>query len=123
MEKSDVSDWLDRYVEAWQSYERDRIVALFADNATHRYRPYEEPVVGAEAIADDWLSDRDDPGTYDAVYEPVAVDGDTAVATGYSTYTNPDGSVRTIYDNCFVLRFDPDGRCREFTEWFIERQS
>lgn len=24
-------------------------------------------------------------------------------------------------DNCFVIRFDPDGRCIEFTEWFMER--
>jgi hypothetical protein len=26
-----------------------------------------------------------------------------------------------VFDNCFVLRFDADGRCSEFTEWFIER--
>lgn len=121
MEKSDVAAWLDRYVEAWKGYEREQIVGLFTDDAVQRYRPHEEPVVGAEAIADSWLGDRDEPGSYDAVYEPVAVDGDTAVATGTSTYTHPDGSVRAIYDNCFVLRFDADGRCREFTEWFIER--
>ena len=32
-------------------------------------------------------SERDEQGTYDASYEPVAVDGDVAVATGSSTYT------------------------------------
>jgi hypothetical protein len=26
-----------------------------------------------------------------------------------------------VYDNCFVMRFDFDGLCSEFTEWFIER--
>ena len=26
-----------------------------------------------------------------------------------------------VYDNCFVMRFDGDGRCREFTEWFMKR--
>ena len=26
-----------------------------------------------------------------------------------------------VYENCFVIRFDADGRCREFTEYFIER--
>jgi hypothetical protein len=25
------------------------------------------------------------------------------------------------YDNCFVMRFDSDGRCREFTEWYMKR--
>ena len=65
--------------------------------------------------------DPDEPGTYDAAYEPVAIDGETAVATGSSTYTNPDGSIRAVYDNCFLLRFDADRRCTEFTEWFVKR--
>jgi len=43
------------------------------------------------------------------------------VVTGSSTYTDPDGSLRTIFDNCFVIRFDSEGRCTEFTEWFMER--
>ena len=55
-------------------------------------------------------------------YAPVAIDGDTAVATGSSTYfESPGGPVEKVYDNCFVMRFDGDGRCREFTEWFMER--
>jgi hypothetical protein len=27
-----------------------------------------------------------------------------------------------VYDNCFVMQFDSEGRCREFTEWFIQRK-
>jgi len=26
-----------------------------------------------------------------------------------------------VYDNCFVMRFDAAGRCREFTEWYVRR--
>ena len=66
-------------------------------------------------------SDRDEPGTYDARYTVVAVDGDVAVATGSSTYLGEDGSVADAYDNCFVMRFDANGRCLEFTEWFVKR--
>jgi hypothetical protein len=121
MEKAEVAQWLDRYVAAWKSYDRDQIVGLFAERAVYRYRPDDEPIVGSSAIADDWIGDPDDPGSYDASYQPVAVDGDTAVVTGSSTYTDPDGSLRTIFDNCFVIRFDSEGRCTEFTEWFMER--
>jgi hypothetical protein len=32
-----------------------------------------------------------------------------------------DGPVNEAYDNCFVMRFDSDGLCREFTEWFMKR--
>ena len=47
-----------------------------------------------------------------------------AVATGVSSYERvPDGPVVRVYDNCFVMRFDSEGRCREFTEWFIQRKS
>ena len=41
---------------------------------------------------------------------------------GTSIYFEPDGKTeRTRYSNIFVCRFDDDGRCREFREWFMER--
>jgi hypothetical protein len=52
----------------------------------------------------------------------VAVDGDVVVATGTTTYTaSPGGRVTQVFDNCFVMRFDDDGRCREFTEYYTKR--
>jgi hypothetical protein len=121
MEHGEVARWLEGYIAAWKSYDREQILALFSDGVHYRYYPYDEPIVGREAVADAWLADRDEPGSYDAAYEPFAVDGASAVATGTSTYTGPDGSVRAVYDNCFVMRFDPDGRCADFIEWFVER--
>ncbi len=117
-----MTRWLAAYVEAWKSYDREAIGALFAERCEYRYHPFDEPLHGRDEIVTSWVEDDpDEPGTYDGVYEPVAVDGDVAVATGSSTYTNPDGSVRAVYDNCFVLRFDSDGRCSTFTEWFVQR--
>jgi len=130
LERADVARWLSDYIEAWKSYDRDQIEALFSDDVRYRYHPYDEPVEGRRAVVESWLgegdhegaSERDDEGTYDASYEPVAVDGDVAVATGSSTYAKePGGSIDEIYDNCFVMRFDGEGRCREFTEWFAKR--
>ena len=130
MERAGVARWLSDYIEAWKSYDRDQIEALFSDDVKYRYHPYDEPVEGRRAVVESWLgegdhegaSERDEEGTYDASYEPVAVDGDIAVATGSSTYAKePGGSIDEIYDNCFVMRFDGEGRCREFTEWFAKR--
>jgi ketosteroid isomerase-like protein len=130
MDRDAAQAWLDRYVAAWKSYEPDAIAALFSADVAYRYHPYDEPVSGRDAVVSSWLgegdgspdaSTRDTPGTYDADYAPVAVDGDTVVATGTSTYTDtPGGQVVQVYDNCFVMRFDAEGRCREFTEYFIE---
>ena len=130
MDRTEVQDWLDRYVEAWRSYDRGEIEALFAEDVEYRYHPYDDPVRGREAVVEAWLgrgsqdvaSTRDEPDTYDASYAPAAVDGDVAVATGTSTYRKgPGGPVDSVYENCYVIRFDPEGRCREFTEWFMKR--
>jgi ketosteroid isomerase-like protein len=130
LESANVSRWLSDYVQAWKSYDREAIAALFSDDVRYRYHPSDDPVEGRRAVVESWLgegahegaSERDADGTYDASYEPVAVDGEVAVATGTSTYTKqPGGPIDRIYDNCFVMRFDGDARCREFTEWFMER--
>jgi hypothetical protein len=123
-------DWLDRYVQAWISYDPRDISELFSEDVAYRYHAYDEPIVGRDAVVASWLgedtsgkaSTRDLPGTYEAKYSPVAVDGDTVVATGTSRYREvPDGPVVRSYDNCFIMRFDADGRCREFTEYYVRR--
>ena len=128
--RAGVDSWIDDYVAAWKSYDRDAIGALFADDVEYRYHPYDEPVRGRDSVVAAWreeaefpgASGRDEPGIYDGSYRAVAIDGDVAVAVGQSTYTDgPDGPVAEVYDNCFLLRFDDEGRCREFTEWFVKR--
>jgi uncharacterized protein (TIGR02246 family) len=122
MKREGVHRWLADYIEAWKSYDPDRIGALFSDDAEYRYYPGEEPLRGREAIVASWLADRDPEETYDADYRVVAVDGEVAVATASSTYlTEPGGPIDRVYDNCFVMRFGDDGRCREYTEYYQAR--
>jgi ketosteroid isomerase-like protein len=130
MDKSVVDRWLEDYVEAWKGYDRERISALFAENVQYRYHPYDDPVSGRDSVVEAWLGEgdhpgasaRDEPGTFEAGYRAIAVEGDVAVATGSSSYrAKPGGPVEQVFDNCFVIRFDGDGRCAEFTEWFMER--
>jgi hypothetical protein len=120
MTRDDVNRWLARYIEAWLSYEPAAIGDLFAESAEYRYHPWDEPVQGRDAIVADWLANRDEPGTYEAEYTAYAVDGDRAVAIGTSRYA--DASGRRTYHNVYVLAFDDDGRCKTFTEWFIEER-
>ena len=124
MDKTAADHWLEAYVQAWKSYDREQIAALFADDVKYRYHPFDEPIEGRLAVVASWLgegdaagaSDRDDPGTYEASYRAVAVDGQVVVATGSTYYSKPDGPVERVFDNCFVMRFDQDGRCEDFTE-------
>jgi ketosteroid isomerase-like protein len=123
IDRATVERWLSDYVAAWKSYDREAIAALYAEDAECRYSPHDEPIRGRAAIVESWFGagefapTRDREGTYDASYRPVAIDGDLAVVVGTSSYTDPPA----VYDNCWLVRFDDSGRCREFTEWFMER--
>jgi ketosteroid isomerase-like protein len=113
--------WLDRYVEAWRTYDKEKIGALFSEDAEYFFQPFdEEPVRGRDAIVANWLEEPDAPGSWEARYAPLAVDGDVVVAEGRTTYRDPDGAVTRQFANHFVLRFDAAGRCTHFTEWFMQ---
>jgi ketosteroid isomerase-like protein len=114
-----VAQWLDAYVEAWKSYDRAAIGALFSEDATYAFHPWDEPVVGRDAIVATWLDNQDAPGSFTAVYAPIAVDGDVTVATGTSRYFK-DGVLDREYYNVFVMRFDAQGQCSSFTEYFMK---
>jgi hypothetical protein len=59
---------------------------------------------------------------YDAVYEPIAIDGDIVVTHGRTLFFDPaTGEIKGEFDNVWVLRFGPDGRCAEFHEWYAGR--
>lgn len=124
MTRDEVQRWLDRYTDAWKTYDEAAIGDLFSADAEYRYHPWSEPVIGRAAIVADWLAPdgdaarRDAAGTYDASYVAWAVDGDRAVGVGTSDYFSD--ATRTTrerrYHNTYLLEFDPDGRCRSFTE-------
>lgn len=124
MDRTAVAEWLNKYVSAWKSYDPEDIGSLFSEDALYYYGPYQEPVRGRDAIVANWLDveGRDAPGTYDANYTPVAVEGNVAVANGRSLYFLEDRTtVRTEYDNIFMIQFDDTGRCIEFREWYMEK--
>jgi uncharacterized protein (TIGR02246 family) len=126
MDRSSVQAWLDRYIEAWRANAREPIEALFTEDVVYRFAPYGDKNLanGIDAVVKGWLQDPDPPGSWEASYQPYAVDGDVAVATGWSRYAATDSEPEKTYHNVYLLRFAPDGRCSAFTElYMLEKQS
>jgi hypothetical protein len=117
--------WLDKYVEAWRTYDPTKIGDLFSADAFYFYSPFDEqnPLRGREAIVTDWLAEPNSAGSWDAHYIPVAVEGNVGVAQGRTRYFKPDGAIEREFDNIFVLHFDDAGRCACFTEWYMQPRS
>ena len=123
MNRDDVQDWLDRYIAAWRANEPEPIRELFTEDATYSYRPWDsddQTVRGRDAIAASWLEQPDDPGAWEAHYEPYAVDGDRAVAVGWSRYAAAGDAPERTYHNAYLLHFAADGRCAEFHEFYMQ---
>src|SRR5574338_803872 len=125
MDRAGVQHWLDRYLTAWRTTRRDLIAQLFTDDAVYRYRPYAPQryaTVGLDAILSAWLDAADPPDSWRASYEPFAVEGDRATAIGVVEYAESSNGPARTYHSVFVLRFAPDGRCAEFSEYYMREE-
>ena len=117
MTHDEVQKWLDGYVEAWRTHDPDKIGALFTEDAAYRYHPGGAAVVGRDNIVAAWMKYEDadlNRNPWTAEYRPWVVEGDNAVAIGETHYEGAKD-----YFNNFQVAFR-DGKCAEFTEWFME---
>ena len=115
--------WLERYKKAWASNDAETIAALFTEDATYMWHPWEgdDPdAIGREAIVAAWLDDPDDPGSWTLECEPLAVNDDLGVARCTTIYRATADEPETTYYNIFLVRLTDDGRASEFTEYFMK---
>ena len=92
MDHAAFQSWLDRYIDAWRLLDPVAIGDLFSSDVRYAYDPFEEAVVGRKAVVESWLADPDEPGSWEADYEVLAIDGDTHVAHGRTRYLTDDRS-------------------------------
>ncbi|MET0589918.1 MAG: nuclear transport factor 2 family protein [Naasia sp.] len=114
VDSSTVAAFVNGYLTAWRSNEPDDIRAIFAPDASYRFAPFEEPVVGHDAIVEEWLDGRDEPDAWTFEWEPVAIDGDKAIIEARTVYVD-----EAIYRNLWIIDFGADGLATEFTEWYM----
>jgi ketosteroid isomerase-like protein len=112
MNSDAVKAWVSEYERGWREDDLSAVRKLFTEDARYARSPYDDALLGHEAIEGFWL---DDPGTeFTMTSEPVAVEGDSAVVRVEVQYTAPR---RREYRELWVLRFADDGRVADFEEW------
>jgi ketosteroid isomerase-like protein len=115
MDREGVERWVEGYERAWRTPGVEALRGLFAPDATYRMSPYEQPASGLAQIGVLWERERRGPDEeFEMAHETVAVEGDTAVVRVEVRYGPPQD---LEYRDLWIVRFDGDGRCREFEEW------
>jgi uncharacterized protein (TIGR02246 family) len=120
MDRSDIERWLGAYLRAWRTDDPGDIAALFTEDATYAPRPFGKAWQGRDAIVANWIELGDSKNAWQFESEIVAVDGDTGVVRGLTTYPAHDNESEEVYSNVWVVKLAPDGRASSFAEWWVE---
>jgi len=115
IERAAVDDWIEAYERVWRTPGTEALAEIFTADARYSQGPYEEPVLGLAAIGRMWEEAREGAEEpFRMTSEIVAVEGDTAVVRVEVQYAEP-----TVheYRDLWVMRFAPDGKCRDYEEW------
>ncbi|MGH2582879.1 MAG: nuclear transport factor 2 family protein [Anaerolineales bacterium] len=110
-------NWVLRYIKAWKTNAREDIEALFTEDATYLTQAFREPWRGLSEIVEGWLSRADTQGEWSFEHKWLAIEGDTGVLEGLTTYH----TYGTAYANIWTIVLAEDGRCREFREYWVKK--
>jgi hypothetical protein len=113
-----LAAWMDGYVRAWTSGATEEIADLFTEDAVYDPQTGGDPWVGRDAIVAGWQDIADEPGSWSFEWEPLIETPGLSVIRGYTEYFSDEPNFR----NLWVIRLTEDGRCQEFTEWWIEEE-
>ncbi len=109
------SAWINAYEGAWRTEGAGTLRELFTADATYQAAPFEDPLVGLEAIARFWEGEREGADELFALsFEIVAAQRDTAVARLEVVYGAPP---KRTYRDLWIITLTTDGHCSRFEEW------
>jgi hypothetical protein len=119
---SALSTWLDGYRRVWEEKDPEGAAALFTEDGTYAWGPYEEPLRGRAAIRERWAEVTAAQSDVSFASEPLGTTDDGGGIAHWSCSFNVE-ALRIDLDGIFIVTLTEDGLCSEFREWWNERTS
>jgi len=112
--------WVERYGRAWETADADEIVDLFTPDASYRSSVFREPYLGHDAIRAYWQRGAGNQREVVVTMGRPVITDDRVAVEWWTTMIDPDEGELTL-PGCLLLRFAPDGRCRDLWEYWQTR--
>lgn len=112
------SSWLEAYGRASIQNDPQASAELFASNAEYYETPFDEPMIGRNAIRKYWEIGAKTLKDKDASYEVLSVKDNLGIARWQSKFTDVNSGKRLVMDCVFLIEFDNNEKCSVFREWW-----
>ncbi len=113
-----LDQWLKSYGQASADNDAKASAELFAPNAKYHETPFDEPMVGRDAIYQYWSKGAQTLKDKESTYEILAVKDDLGIARWQSKFTIIQSGKRVALDCLFLIEFDENEKCSVFREWW-----
>ena len=118
-----AGDLLERYGRAWETFDGDAWVDLFAEHAEYHEDPFEPPLVGHNAIRAYLLEASRSQDQVEFTVERHWVSGPTVLAAWHASFVRRPGGARVRVAGFMTLEVGADGRVDRFREWWHRREA
>lgn len=112
------SSWLEAYSRASTQDDPQASAELFARNAEYYETPFDEPMIGRDAIRKYWEIGARSLKDKEANYEVLSVKDNFGIARWQSKFTDVNSAKRLALDCIFLVEFDDNDQCKVFREWW-----
>lgn len=124
MNTESFEKWLEAYGECWESGDANAITRLFSAKARYYETPFDEPMIGRDAIAEYWEEGAEQAQRNVRFgFSGVAVVDSRGFARWHATFERVPSGTRVEIDGFLEAKFGENGLCRSFREWWHRRES
>ena len=116
-------DLLERYGRAWEAFDGDAWVDLFAEHAEYHEDPFEPPLVGHNAIRAYLLEASAAQDQVEFTVERHWVSGPTVLAAWHASLVRRSSGQRVRLAGFMTLEIAADGKVERFREWWHRREA
>ena len=95
---------------------------LFTRNAKYYETPFDEPMIGYDAIRKYWDMSAKAFNDKECTYEILSVKDNLGIARWQSKFTDNRSGKRFALDCLFLVEFDDNDKCKLFREWWHLRE-